>query len=59
MRCTQGEDEFLFSAYSAFEVVRVHWSATPQDKARPHEVTLRAFPDNLTVPEDMPLAPWS
>ena len=45
----QGEDEFLFSAYSAFEVVRVHWSATPQDKATPHEITLRAAPDNRCV----------
>ena len=59
MRSMQGEDEFLFSAYSAFEVVRVHWSPTPQNRLLPHEITLRAFPDNLTVPEDMPLAPWS
>ena len=60
MRCTQGEDEFLFSAYSAFEVVRVYWSATPQDKAHPHEITLRAFPDNRAVfLEDVPLSPWS
>ena len=54
-----GEDEFLFSAYSAFEVVRVHWSPTPQDKTTPHEITLRAAPDNRAVPEDVPLAPWS
>ncbi len=55
----QGEDEFLFSAYSAFEVVRVHWSPTPHDKALPHEITLRAFPDNRAVSEDVPLSPWS
>ena len=55
----QGEDEFLFSAYSAFEVVRVHWSPTPQNKALPHEITLRAFPDNRAVSEDVPLSPWS
>jgi hypothetical protein len=57
-----GEFEFLFSAYSAFEVVRVHWSPTPQDKARPHEITLRAAPDNkddALFPEDLPLAPWN
>jgi hypothetical protein len=57
----QDEFEFLFSAYSAFEVVRVHWSPTPQDKARPHEITLRAAPDNkddVQFPEDLPLAPW-
>ena len=59
MRCTQGEDEFLFSAYSAFEVVRVHWSETPQNRALPHEITLRAFPDNRAVSEDVPLSPWS
>ena len=56
------ECEFLFSAYSAFEVVRVHWSPTPQDKARPHEITLRAAPDNkddVHFPEDLPLAPWN
>jgi hypothetical protein len=55
----QGEDEFLFSAYSAFEVVCVHWSETPQDRALPHEITLRAFPDNRAVSEDVPLSPWS
>ena len=44
-----GEFEFLFSAYSAFEVVRVHWSPTPQDKTTPHEITLRAVPDNRAV----------
>ena len=56
-----GEFEFLFSAYSAFEVVRVHWSPTPQDKALPHEITLRAAPDNKDADfaEDLPLAPWN
>ncbi len=53
------EFEFLFSAYSAFEVVRVHWPPTSQDKTTPHEITLRAVPDNRAVPEDVPLAPWS
>ena len=56
------EVEFLFSAYSAFEVVRVHWSPTPQDKARPHEITLRAAPDNkddANFGEGLPLAPWN
>ncbi len=59
IHCTQGEFEFLFPAYSAFEVVRVYWSATPQDKAHPHEITLRAFPDNRAVSEDLPLSQWS
>ena len=54
----QGEDEFLFSAYSAFRVDRVHWSPTPRDKQRPHEITLYALPDNKETSEDLPLAPW-
>ncbi len=56
-----GEFEFLFSAYSAFEVVSVHWSLNPRDLARPHKITLFAAPDNKdeNFPEDLPLAPWS
>ena len=57
----EGESEFLFAAYSAFEVVAVHWSATPQDPAAPHELTVRAAVDNANdprFPEDLPLAPW-
>jgi hypothetical protein len=56
-----GESEFLFAAYSAFEVVAVHWSATPQDPTTPHELTIRAAVDNAndpSFPEDLPLAPW-
>jgi hypothetical protein len=53
-----GESEFLFSAYSAFRVDRVHWSPTPRDKQRPHEITLYALPDNKETSEDLPLAPW-
>jgi hypothetical protein len=58
-----GESEFLFSAYSAFEVVRATWSGTPQnpDPATPHELTIRAAVDNAndpSFPEDLPLAPW-
>ena len=48
-----GEFEFLFSAYSAFEVKSVNWSNTPQDYARPHEITLLAAPDNKND-EDFP-----
>ena len=57
----EGESEFLFAAYSAFEVVAVYWSATPQDPAAPHELTVRAAVDNANdprFPEDLPLAPW-
>jgi hypothetical protein len=55
------ESEFLFAAYSAFEVVTVHWSAAPQHPATPHELTIRAAADNAndpSFPEDLPLAPW-
>ena len=55
-----GESEFLFAAFSAFEVVRVHWSQDPQNPATPHEITIRAAADNKDpgFPEDLPLAPW-
>jgi hypothetical protein len=56
----EGESEFLFVAFSAFEVVRVNWSYTPQDPATPHEITIRSAPNNRHVdfPEDLILAPW-
>ena len=55
-----GESEFLFAAFSAFEVVRVHWLDAPQDPTTPHEITIRAAHDNrhADFPEDLPLAPW-
>jgi hypothetical protein len=53
-----GEFEFLFAAFSAFEVVHANWSPTPQDPARPHEIMIRAAVDNSVESEDLPLAPW-
>ena len=53
-----GESEFLFSAYAAFRVDRVHWSEHPENEATPHEITLFALPDNKAEPEDLALAPW-
>ena len=55
-----GESEFLFAAFSAFEVVQVQWSATPQEPATPHEITIRAAADNKDpeFSEELPLAPW-
>jgi hypothetical protein len=54
----EGECEFLFVPYSVFTVESVTWSATPQDPATPHRVTLAAAVDNTDHEEDLPLAPW-
>ena len=54
----QGENEFLFAAFSAFTVEKAIWSDSPQKKHSPHEITIRAAPDNLEEPDDLPLAPW-
>ena len=53
------EQEFLFAPYSAFTVVAVHWSDTPDD-ATPHRIMLSAATDNRRVQTlNLPLAPWS
>ena len=55
------EDEFLFSPFSAFEVVSVEWSESPH-WTRPHKIVLAVAPDNTDVqewPEELPLAPWA
>ena len=51
-----GEAEFLFAAFSTFEVLEVAWNAGDGDD--PHVVRLRAAIDNLKEAEDLPLAPW-
>ena len=53
-----GELEYLFAAFSVFSVVAVHWSATPQEPATPHEITILAAHDNAQEDEGLPLAPW-
>jgi len=53
----QGEDEFLFSAYSVFTVQSVDWKEEPS-WMEPHEIHLMVSPDNQREPEDLPLAPW-
>ena len=52
-----GEEEYLFSPYSAFKVIEAKWSS---DEAAPHRVTIQAFDDNLdpTIPADARLCPW-
>jgi hypothetical protein len=49
------ESDFLFAAYSVFEVVHANWS---EDPAQPHEITIQAAVDNSTESEALPLAPW-
>ena len=52
-----GEEEYLFTPYSAFTVVKAHWHrGTDTD---PHIVELLAAVDNKEAREDLPLAPWS
>ena len=51
-----GEEEFLFAAYSTFEVLEASWNAGTDDE--PHVVRLRAAIDNRKEPEELPLAPW-
>ena len=51
-----GEWEFLFAAYSAFEVLSTGWNAgTDRD---PHVVHIQAAIDNRPEDENLPLAPW-
>jgi outer membrane protein assembly factor BamB len=51
------ECEFLFTAFSAFEVLSVNWR---YGGLEPHEITIRAAADNRdpAFPEDLPVAPW-
>jgi hypothetical protein len=51
------EKEYLFAPYSAFQVLDVQWSATPDDRT-PHRITIEAFVDNRDADENVPLAPW-
>ena len=60
------ESEFLYAAYSAFEVEAVKW-ATPNAETGKykikdfHQVLIRATNDNRDYkqwPENLPLAPW-
>ena len=50
-----GEDEFLFSPYSVFQVLATKWSPQPTEL---HVVMLRAALDNRNYPKDLPLTPW-
>ncbi len=52
-----GEEEYLFTPYSAFTVIRVEWAAGTIDD--PYIIELQAAIDNKAEKEDLPLAPWS
>ena len=52
-----GEEEYLFTPYSAFTVLSAKWNAGTA--ANPHIIELQAAVDNKAEPEDLPLAPWS
>ena len=54
-----GEAEFLFAAFSSFEVVRAEWSQAPREAATPHVIVVRAAVTNAAESEMQPLAPWS
>ena len=49
-----GEHEYLFTAYSVFTVRRCVWAEGKELSRIEVDATL----DNLTEPEDLPLAPW-
>ena len=52
-----GEQEYLFAPYSAFQVRSTTWrSGTVAD---PHVIELDACVDNKAAPLGLPLAPWS
>jgi len=53
----EGEEEFLFSAYSVFTVMQVDWKESPT-WINAHVIDLAVSPDNLLEKEDLPLAPW-
>eukprot|EP00940_MAST-03C_sp_MAST-3C-sp2_P001690 g1690.t1 len=58
LTAVKNECEYLFSAYSAFKVVKVEESPTPEKWTTPHKIFLKAAPDNKLVDENVPTAPW-
>jgi hypothetical protein len=52
------EDEFLFSQFSVFTVSKAVWQSTPTPSC-PHEVHLKALPDNRHGAPKLKLAPWN
>jgi hypothetical protein len=59
----EGESEWLFAPYSAFEVISVKFVPSPkmsmyEPTASYHEIHLRVAPDNFNEPLDLSLSPW-
>ena len=56
----EGEAEFLFSAYSTFQVLKYEEPASGDgsDRDDPIKITIAAHHDNSKVAEDVPSAPW-
>jgi len=53
----QGEQEFLFTAYSVFTVRSATFEKNPQ-WTEPHKICLDVAPDNRHYSEELPLSPW-
>ena len=53
----EGEEEFLFTAYSVFKVLSQEIKSQPR-WTDPHKIVLEVAPDNRDFPEDLPLSPW-
>ena len=53
----EGEQEFLFTAYSVFTVRSREIKSLP-NWMDPHKIVLEVAPDNRLYPEDLPLSPW-
>ena len=53
----EGEDEFLFTAFSVFTVQSIEIKDQPR-WTDPHKVVLDVAPDNQDFPEDLPVSPW-
>mmetsp|Transcript_13418 Transcript_13418/g.20713 ORF Transcript_13418/g.20713 Transcript_13418/m.20713 type:complete len:270 (-) Transcript_13418:155-964(-) len=54
----QGEQEFLFTAYSVFTVRSATFEDNPK-WTKPHRICLDVAPDNRHYSEELPLSPWS
>ena len=54
----EGEEEFLFTAYSVFTVRSRDIKSGPTNWMDPHKIVLEVAPDNRLYPEDLPLSPW-
>ncbi|KAL3902733.1 MAG: hypothetical protein SGPRY_011946 [Prymnesium sp.] len=57
----ENEDEFLFAPFSCFTIRSVCWETSPTVdiyESRPHVIEVDVPPSNLSLPNELPLAPW-